>query len=403
TLPAPLPNQVFIEHRVSGWAFAPAQPELGFRRHSPGGANQLYDGEPLLIVYGTQGPADIVHALKAAAEVASHSCSAAWPAPNGEKGSDGVSHNQNLYGDLLIKADREVTAEDIAQRHLVLLGSAAQNAVVARLAPRLPVQLDDRAIRFSDGLELAASDRALGLVHYNPDAPTRLIFWVASDRAEAYRTGSLVAELLGAPLTGADAVVTRVSDPALVASRSFDSAWHWLPRAESPLLPRELASSVELERAIARTVLRAAPADFALAGLPQPSFGSAFEPGEARLVDLVAHAYFEPIGVMTLRGSELLGAAHAVAAAHARLEPEAALGQIHPEREYRLALSAPQISPFVALTHLAPLKYRLSDSTVARALARYGVSPAPAQPANAPTPPAPAHPAEAGNTSASAR
>jgi hypothetical protein len=77
---------------------------------------------------------------------------------------------------------------------------------------------------------------------------------------------------------------------------------------------------------------------------------------------------------MTLSGKELLEAARAIAAAPAELEPELDLARIDPRREYRLALSARQISPFVRLTELAPRKYEVTDGSVAQALSRYGVS-----------------------------
>ena len=44
--------------------------------------------------------------MKNAAIVASHWSGAAWPSPNGDKGDDGVSHNQNLYGDLQVAAEQ---------------------------------------------------------------------------------------------------------------------------------------------------------------------------------------------------------------------------------------------------------------------------------------------------------
>ena len=69
---------------------------------------------------------------------------------------------------------------------------------------------------------------------------------------------------------------------------------------------------------------RAAAADFAVAASARmPIAGTAYEPGEARLVDLIAQNYFAPVSVMTLRGSELAQAARAMAATpELRLEPD---------------------------------------------------------------------------------
>src|SRR6185436_19218887 len=142
-----------------------------------------------------------------------------------------------------------------------------------------------------------------------------------------------------------------------------------------------LASSADLARAVAASVRRAAPADFAVTGLPEPTRPNAYEPGEARLADLLAQNYFTPVSVMTLLGSELVAAAHAIAPSDGVLEPQLDVSRIQPQREYRLALSARQISPFVRLTHLAPRKYEVVEGDVARALSRYGVTGMPSGPA----------------------
>jgi dienelactone hydrolase len=386
SLPAPLPAEVWLENVAgTGWSFAESAPVAPFRLHTPGGANQLYDGQSLLIVYGTHADEPTRAALRAAAGAASRSSNASWPKPSRDGGDDGVAYNQNLYGDLDVKADSEVTAEDIGRRHLVLIGNAEQNSVVASIAARLPVRMQGGNITWNDGHQLSAQDRALGLVHYNPDSPSRLIFWVAAQEAAAYAAGALVPELLGAGPSGADAVVVRVSDPALVETRSFDSRWRWLPREQTSLLPAELASNADLARAVAAAVRRSAPADFAVSGLPEPTRPHAYEPGEARLADVLAQNYFAPVSVMTLLGSDLVQAVRAIAPADAKLEPEPDLSQIQPQREYRVALSARQISPFVRLTHLAPRKYEVVDADVAQALNRFGVAAAPAAPAVAGT------------------
>ena len=166
--PAPLPAVLTVVKQNGGWVFEDQAPALPFRLHTPGGANQLYNGEPLLIVYGTSRGADVTLALRTAAAVASRSASAAWPSPNGEVGDDGISHNQNLYGELRIKADVDVSADEIATHHLVLIGTAEQNQLVARLAERLPVRYGQTELRFTDGTKEAAADTAIGLCRLQP-------------------------------------------------------------------------------------------------------------------------------------------------------------------------------------------------------------------------------------------
>lgn len=366
---APLPDTLTLVHQGGAWSFEAPAPSPPFRLHTPGGANQLYGGEPLLIVYGTSGGAELTAALQSAAAVASRSPNAAWQSPNGELGDDGVSHNQNLYGELKVKADVDVSADEIASHHLVLIGTAAQNALVARLADRLPVRHQDGQLRFSDGTKHPADDTALGLVHYNPLAPSRLIFWVASDSAAAYGADALVTRVLGTSATGADFALARVSEPVLLMTRSFDSRWGWLSREASPLLPPAAADPATFARLLAEAVRRATQADFALA-LANGERGPSYAPS-LRLLDLTALFYYEPIAVMTLTGAELSQAEQALASRpEARFQP--APGRLDPQRSYRVAVTARQITPLVRATHLAPRQYTLTELELASALGRTG-------------------------------
>jgi hypothetical protein len=55
TLPAPLPDTIVLARGESGWSFESMTPPTPFRLHTPGSALLLYEGDPLLIVYGTRG------------------------------------------------------------------------------------------------------------------------------------------------------------------------------------------------------------------------------------------------------------------------------------------------------------------------------------------------------------
>ena len=373
TRQAPLPSVVTLARQGNGWVIEERAPELPFRLHTPGGANLLYDGEPLSIVYGTSGSDDADQALHDAAVLASRSFNASWQSPNGEVGNDGISHNQNLYGELNIQADVDVTPEEIESRHLVLIGTAAENALVARIADRLPVRYEADEVRFNDGTREPASDTTIGLVSYNPLAPRRLIFWVASNERAGYRADALVPRVLGTIPTGVDFAMSRASQPVLLLGRSFDSRWGWVSREASPPLPPAAADATVWSRLLAESVRRASQADFALAlALPNgPNAAFSFAPS-LRLSDLTALLYHEPIAVLTLTGAELEAARAALTAKQpgASLTPEP--GKLAPERSYRVAVTARQISPLVAATHLAPKKYVLTELDSASALARGG-------------------------------
>jgi hypothetical protein len=138
-------------------------------------------------------------------------------------------------------------------------------------------------------------------------------------------------------------------------------------------LPTSVGGRPALSRALAETARRATGADFAFA-LETGDLGPAFATGSVRLADLTALLYYEPIGVMTLTGAELAAARLALASkpeAHIQPEPP----QLDPKRTYRVAITARQISPIVAPTHLAPKRYELTQLDLASALARTGFTP----------------------------
>jgi hypothetical protein len=148
--------------------------------------------------------------------------------PEVEAGEDGVHHFHSLYGFLNTKADVEVTAEEIARCHLVLIGTASENAVIAKIADELPVRFGGGKVVCSDGTTFAGRAQSLGLVHYNPLAPDRLIFWVASDESATYGPDALLPALMSGALpdgsvAAVDMVVMDATAPTLVATRSFDS------------------------------------------------------------------------------------------------------------------------------------------------------------------------------------
>lgn len=377
-LPAPLPDSVVLAADGDGWAFEPRPPELPFVLHTPGGANQLFDGSPLLIVYGTGGSPEAQSAMKEAADVASRSGNAAWLSPNGEEGDDGVSHNQLLYGNLRVAADAEVTKEDIARCHLVLIGSADQNVVVARIADRLPVAYRADTITFNDGFSVPAGDAALGLLHYNPESPRRLIFWVASNDPRTYAADSSVPTTLGPrswaiAVNGTDCVVAKVSSPSLVASRSFASRWEWAgARDDTPLLPEAIQTGEALANAFGDVLRRASGSDFAVTGATGAKEDAAYVAGTTRLSDLLnlGNVYYNRINVMEMTGDQLIAADRKIADKPVWIHPTPHRSSVERKATYKVAIPSSLISDFFGAAKFAPDGYRITDLNFADELER---------------------------------
>lgn len=373
-IPAPLPAAL----EIAGPEFAVGG-EPPVRLHTPGGPIQVYDGSPLLIVYGTGGDTATQAALRSAAAAASKGPSTIWMDDTGEfDARDNVPHRHNLFGRLATKPDTAVTADDLARCNLVLLGTAAENSVVARIADRLPVRLAAGAIVCSDGFTLPAAHRTLGLVHFNPLAPERLVFWVASSAADGYRAEATV-PALGAPLfIGADLLVTHATEGQLVATRSFDSRWRWgTGREQSAVVAPQSESHGALCRRIAEAVRVATGTDFAVAGRV-PNLGA--EPitaGITRAADLEALYYGHTVDVLELSAAELVQA-QAVIGATAEdadgwvgLQPAVTVAALDPTRKYRVALPLALGGPWGRLTKVNPRTQWRSQVTVPEALARF--------------------------------
>jgi len=73
-----------------------------------------------------------------------------------------------------VKADTEVTEADIARHNLVLYGGPAANAVTARVARRLPIAIEDDAIRVGDRA-FSGGDVGTVFCYPNPLNPERYV------------------------------------------------------------------------------------------------------------------------------------------------------------------------------------------------------------------------------------
>jgi hypothetical protein len=373
-VPAPLPESLVVASTPRGWQ-AEMKPELpSFRLHTPGGPMLLYDGSPLLIVYGTDGDTNLCQEMRQAAEAAGKSPNPGWASEGAPVGPEAVPNDQNLYGRLNVKADRDVTDADMQKCHLVLIGTVQQNSLVARLAGQLPVRWADGKISCSDGLELGGTNQAISLVHFNPLAPQRLLYWVASDLAAFYH-GARGASIV----TGADLLVFDLTQDRLVVARSFDSRWHWdASRATSPLVPATLLSRHEADVAVARALRRATGADFVFARIAT-NLSPTFVLGTTRLSDAIPFCFYQPIGLLDMSGTELLEAeqrrkADAKEEWPCPLYPSLDPAKIEPGRRYRVAVSADDTWSFAHTFKITSSSFRMTDLEASDVLERFLLS-----------------------------
>jgi pimeloyl-ACP methyl ester carboxylesterase len=306
--PAPLPDSLFVNRGKGIWAVDsnPAR-RPPFALHTPGGLSNLYLGEPLLIVYGTSGSDSSRHAMPRAAEAASKSMNPMWVGDGGDV-KDGVPSHHILYGRLRIKPDTSVTAQDMARCNLLLIGRQDENGVVRKMADLLPVRFADEII-CSDGVRMPRDRAVVGLYHYNPLAPERLIYWVAADQPASYRPNPILLQVQGDTPGGTDLLVVQDNPPKIVRSRQFDSRWNWNTTYErtAVLEGKDATYGMTMAR-IAESMRKATGADLAMTSLTMPPDYEIATAGVTRWSDVALLDMADritPLAVMELNSAEL--------------------------------------------------------------------------------------------------
>jgi enterochelin esterase-like enzyme len=153
--PIPLPEgasakTVFFARASAGGAFERVENEpsrAGKKR--PGVSGPLDDilRHPVLIVYGTQDPAQ----TEANRRVAEHF----------------AAFDHWAYARFPIAADTEATAADLAQKSLILIGGPASNRVTADFIGSLPVRFEANALTVR-GKRYEGRDLGVSLIHPHP-------------------------------------------------------------------------------------------------------------------------------------------------------------------------------------------------------------------------------------------
>ncbi len=249
------------------------------------------------------------------------------------------------------------------------------NSVVAKLADKLPVKIEARHLTTSDGFSWNFEDRAVGLLYYNPAAPQRLIFWVASNSSDFYKPGTPMMRVQRWMPAGPDFIIMHAAKPIRVAARRFDSRWRWESGyGDSPIASASWCLQGGAAAALAQALRRATGADFALV---QPG-GNGEEPlyaaGETRKMDVVAWEYDVRLAAMELTGREIL---QFPASQEKNTEdsweflPTPRVDNIRPGRMYRVTMIPWTISSYAKQTRSNPESFRLLNGTVREALRRH--------------------------------
>ena len=370
---APLPDSIFVTEENGSWS---AKTDLidhpSFVLHTPGGVHNLYLGEPLLIVYGTDGDETARQTMAQAAVAASKSVHPMWVGDEGDI-KDGVPNHQLLHGHLKMKPDTAVTESDLKKYHLVLIGKADENRLVRKMQNQLPVQFGEE-IACSDGVQLPGQGSIMGLYFYNPLAPRKLIYWVAADNPSAYHPYSLLFQLQNDSPCGTDLLVVQENPPKIVKVQHFDSRWNWSHAFENTAKVAEQENTFgKVFERFAEAIRTATGSDFALQAVQAPPELQAGISGITQLADFASLDLTTPIAVVQMKGSLILSHQKGFTERGSRLRfYPMADEKIEPEKVYQVALSASysEIQQLINLQNYVPDSFEILDMTVFEAMKR---------------------------------
>jgi hypothetical protein len=143
-----------------------------------------------------------------------------------------VTHwRQQMRGDARVKADGDITDADIATHNLILWGDPTSNAVLARIADKLPIRWGDEQIT-AGGQSFDAATHAPVLIYPNPLNPRK---YVVVNSSFTFREYDYLNNARQTPKLPDWAIVDLREPPGsrrpgkIVAADFFDERWQLKP------------------------------------------------------------------------------------------------------------------------------------------------------------------------------
>lgn len=307
---APLAEKLFFTKLRSGEVEVthvdPWEYQDAVLKHYPGGARNLYNGDPILVVWGTQGTDEQNAAMLHAADTARRSPHPGWTSDEGQTGPDGVIHEHMTYSRLKGKADVDVTDDDMQQHQLVLIGSSELNAVAAKISVELPVTIHEGKVSCNDGVSWECEDPLVFLTHYNPLQKDRLFSWVSTSNVDflnsGWKTTSYILDPSGAP----DLAVLEADSHVLCGARTMNSDWNWSrDYADSRMMSPSMTSKSGWYDFLAEAYQKATGADASIVSWSEVAHDPVFKAGQTRLADGFPFVFGQRLAVMDLSLGEM--------------------------------------------------------------------------------------------------
>jgi len=364
----PLPPRVYVHRKSSDGAFGVSRedprPPRPYRPYVAGGLNGMYmTAEPLMIVKATGGDdRELLQAIDKFCDMLSRRSTAWWVFPMGVMQRGGIP----------VKADIEVTDEDIKRCNLIIVGPASANRLLGRITLRLPAAEADGVLTIGQEA-YPLTGKGYGLYYYNPEAPKRLIVVMSSPEAGKFydtdnfscESASFSCNIFTNVPCSSNGIIDRMADerpfglvlneldpPRLVRRIMWDKDWRPARGAfDDARLPEAFAVYGPLADLMHRATCKATGADFAAywtEGLRREK--PLWDIRHARWHDLQAElGPPAPLYTSLIAGSQLVAALQAFRAKQVPIAvwPPTSPGEINPDATYKICMGAKLIHCFV--------------------------------------------------------
>ena len=294
--------------RNASWQTASARPyaTAGRRAYGAGAAANLFQGEPLLVVYGTGADSKGNQFLRQAASVLTRSGGPQFKPANVR---------------FPVEADFELGDLPLDKYNLLLVGTPETNSYLKKIASRLPYVVEDGILKAGDREPISLRGAVLSFCYLNPEYPRRLIYVVSPYLNEVERNLFLLNPRIalagshGFKMIDQPDLLVRGADLRIRREMQLDADWKFIKvEGESRRIPQQFSDRTNLAVAHMNVARNIANVDFAFWWGPEDKglFGGydfnwlrTFDPAFYTLADYAVRRRETEFMTAVLSGAEL--------------------------------------------------------------------------------------------------
>ncbi len=226
------------------------------RAYGAGAAANLFQGEPLLVIYGTGADNDGNQFLQQTANTLARSGGPVFRPANVQ---------------FPVRADSDLDDLRLEKYNLLLVGTPQNNSYLHRIAAKLPYTIENGVLNAGGRKPLSLTGSVLGFHFYNPEHLERIVYIVSPYLDEGQRQRFLnnprhfLAGSTGFKMIDRPDLFVRGADLRIRREMQLDADWEFIQfEGEERRIPERFSERVHLALAHMRVMQREADVDFAL-------------------------------------------------------------------------------------------------------------------------------------------